>query len=114
MSVRQRFESESRIGAALFLLPGIFRRYPRPPAAAPWRCMESLPPNIRQAIFCDWPRPTFFTEGDMAVRVEVPTFGTEPVRFETLAALRRRGVFPSVISHPVRADAAGTAIAIEM
>lgn len=50
----------------------------------------------------------------MAVRVEVPTFGTEPVRFETLAALTRRGAFQSVITHLVRADAAGTAIAIEM
>lgn len=47
----------------------------------------------------------------MAVRVEVSTFGTEPVRFETLAALSRRGAFQSVISHPVSAGAAGTAIA---
>lgn len=75
--------------------------------------MESLSPNIRQPILCDWPRRTFFREGDMAVRVEVPTFGTELVRFETLTALRRRGG-QSVISHLVRADAPGTAIAIEM
>lgn len=91
--VRQHLEYESPISAALFRLPrarsgatrgSLLQRHP----GDVW----SRSPNIPQPILCDWPRRTFFLGAHVAVRVEVPTFGTGPVRFETLAALRSRGV----------------------